>query len=255
MEFGDYRYSLEENYKNTLRDFSNFEGLTKLMNEIMDLRESEIYEKTLLAFNNPYPYASGVDRRKMVIKFYKEVLIFKLAKDGLKRFPFRIPSLTGLIDLDTFSTIPTLFEFLYYRDSGHLLNTDELEQIDSGILTKKVVFNLDEFDTALSVPEPVPKFFKKLRKMKWQDKNTEKLFKKIRTVNDQVFYEKWENSQLGDSDPVKKVQLAVFEEMVLLTLSGCSAAVECKTKITWKDIKRAYRTYFKLLNTDITKLM
>lgn len=255
MEFGDYRYSLEENYKNTLRDFSNFEGLTKLMNEIMDLRESEIYEKTLLAYSEQHPYASGVDRRKMVIKAFKEASIFKLAKDALGHFPFRIPSLTGLIDLDTFSTIPTLFEFLYYRDSGHLLNTDELEQIDSGILTKKVVFNLDEFDTALSVPEPAPKFFKKIKKMKWQNKNTEKLFKKIRTVNSQILYEIWKNNSQFSKSEYTDTQIVIFEEMVLLTLSGCSAAVECKTKITWKDIKRAYRTYFKLLNTDITKLM
>ena len=255
MEFGDYRNSLEENYRNILKEFSDFEGLEDLMKSILDLRDSEIYEKTLLSYNKVEPYDSEVDMAKMVKKLVKENYFFKLANDNLSHFPLSLPPLTNLIDFAIFSTVHMFLEFLYYRETERLLNNNDLAKIDSGMLDARVLFALDGFDTASNVLEPKPEFFKKLKKMKWTDKRTQKLFKKLTNIKNQILYEKWDNNDEISKSEFRETQLAVFEGMILLTLAGSSAAVNGRTKIVWNDIKTAYKTYFKLLNSDVTKLV
>jgi len=256
MSSKDRNRKIEENYKNVSTEFNDFEGLEELMQKILSLRNSEIYEKTQPAYNQKDPYDSEVDRSKMMRKTIKEIPIYKMANDNLSHLPLNLPYLADLINFNAFSTIHMLIEFLYYREVGRLLTADELKLIDSGRLYGKIVFALDEFDTVSSVPGPTVEFFKRLKEMKWQDKKIKKTFGKMKKVQEQIFYEKWENnSQLGDSDPGKMIQLSLFEEKILLTLAGCSAALDGRTKIVWNDIRTAYKTYFKLLNSDVTKLV
>lgn len=252
------KLSVEEVHEDLLADFNDLPGLDIFLNSILSLRDSEFYFKAITAYNMEEPYEASVDRGKMVRRQVKEVLFYKMANENLSHFPFRIVSITGLIDFTTFSTLSILFEFLYYRDSGVLLGFDVLSRLDSGFLDERVVFALDDFDKVSSVPEPTVDFFKRLRRMKWQDKRTKKLFEKIMDLQKKVFYEKWDsNNSLPKfkDGSFREIKIAVFEERILLTLAGCSAANNDRVFMCWDDIKTAYKTYFKLLNSDLTNLV
>ena len=62
-----------------------------------------------------------------------------------------------------------------------------------------------------------------------------------------IFNEKW----------IKDVTstFTATEDTFILLLSGCSAVLEGRSKINTFDVIRANRTYLKLINNDISKLM
>jgi hypothetical protein len=101
---------------------------------------------------------------------------------------------------------------------------------------------LDDFDKPIKIQPPDEEFYKKLRKIKW-DKQGKKLFNNI-------------NRLRGDIGDVRgmSTDFGTTEYFALGFLAACNAVNQNRSKMLPEDVVVAYRTYLKLLNTDITKL-
>ncbi|MGB9979520.1 hypothetical protein [Methanobacterium sp.] len=104
---------------------------------------------------------------------------------------------------------------------------------------------LDDFDKPINFQPPDEEFYKKLKKIKW-DKTAKKLFVKIRKIRRHIAVVRWgtKSSTFGSG-----------EYFALIFFAACNAVNPGRDKILPEDIVISYKTYLKLLNTDISKLM
>jgi uncharacterized protein YceK len=64
-----------------------------------------------------------------------------------------------------------------------------------------------------------------------------------------LMHNKWKGTERASSS------FCVTEEAFILLLSGCSAVICGRDKINTFDVIKANKTYLKLINTDISRLM
>lgn len=117
-----------------------------------------------------------------------------------------------------------------------------------GRVDERIVLALDEFDKNFDIPEITEEFFVKLKNVKWQNNETKKLYKKLNELRDHFRIDIF-----GVSYSVFHTRLSATENAFLLFLTGCSAVNSDRDSIIKEDVIKAYKTYFKLMKTDITK--
>ncbi len=105
-----------------------------------------------------------------------------------------------------------------------------------------MVFFLNEFDIVEDedIPEPSKECFQVLKYVKYQDETVKNMERDLGYL-------------IGTAIKYYVGRLGGWESNVLKTLIYCSAVSDGRKTIIREDIERGYRTYFKLLNTDITK--
>ncbi|MBI5679403.1 MAG: hypothetical protein HZC47_00675 [Methanobacterium sp.] len=133
-------------------------------------------------------------------------------------------------------------------------NWDDFLNIYFSRLDERIIFALDDFDSVNlnELPEPTPEYFQALKKIKWEDKNTKELYKKLMDIMFEVMYFVLDYPDLGE----RVGSLSTYrstEDLFILTLAGCSAVNDSRQKIEEKDVVRAYKTFFKLIKTDVTE--
>lgn len=239
----------EEVAEKVLKEFSGIEGLKGVVKGILALQDSEIYEKLVVTGN---PIDSSVDLKYAVKNNeYTDLQIF--AAKYLSKFPLSIP-LAPLIGIKHFWVIYTFIGDLYSIRTGREMYQEDLYKVEQGDMATRITLMLENFDLNQETPKPAAEFFKRLGKVKWQDKKSKKLFKSIREIVFMlIFNKKW--AIHGRNDGTSDSTFRVTENAFLLLLSGCGAVLEGRDKINTFDVIRANKTYLKMINTDISKLM
>jgi hypothetical protein len=233
----------DEFARKVLKEFNDVKELKEVVDGILALQENEIYEK-LVHMDNPIDFS--VDKSYSAKNNdYSGLAIF--AAKYLSKFPLRLP-LTPLINIKDFWVIYTFIGDLYSIRTGRKIYQEDLYKVEQGNMATQIVLLLENFDSNQKTPQPTAEFFKKLGKVKWQDKKAKEILNNISNLFFTLAFNKWGGINVGWNFPAT-------EKAFILLLSGCSAVLEGKNKINAFDVIRANRTYLKLLNTDISKLM
>jgi len=233
----------DEVAKKVLDEFNDVKELKDVVDGTLALQENEIYEK-LVGMGNPID--SSVDKRYGIKNNeYTDLEIF--AAKHLSKFPLRLP-LTPLINIKDFWVIYTFIGDLYSIRTGRKIYQEDLYKVEQGDMATRITLMLENFDSNLETPEPTVEFFKRLGKVKWQDKKAKKLRNYISNLFFILAFNKWGGKNVGWNFPAT-------EKAFILLLSGCSAVLEGRNKINTYDVIRANKTYLKLINTDISKMM
>ena len=230
----------KKNAEKILRDFPDVEGLKEVLDDVQSLMDSEVYDKFYEASEkDPEEMSSYIDTVDDLLKL-KQV---KLASEILKEPPLYISSLTGAI---IFSHLKALFAFIggiHYAYAQKKLNHDST--VKEHAILERLMSLLDDFDKPVNFQPPNEKFYKKLKDVKW-DKTAKKLFGKIHKIRRHIAVVRW---------GTKSSTFGTGENYSLTLLAACNSVNQGRNKILSEDVIVANKTYLKLLNTDISKLM
>lgn len=221
------------------------EGLDDLIDEMKNLKKMGFYKKMC----DTYDLGDKIISKYIPIDEIKSnSSIINLAKANLSNPKFYMPPFTDLIYFRMFYVIYTFLEPIYYMNSRNELEREDLINIYMGGIDKRIVLALDKFDKISDVPELTGKFFVKLKNVKWQNNESKKLYKKLNKLRDHFRVDIF-----GIPYSVFHTRFSATENAFILFLSGCSAVNYDRDNIIKEDVVRAYKTYFKLMKTDITK--
>jgi hypothetical protein len=234
-----------EKYSGVLMEEYNVEGLDEVVTGLKSLRidgfQEKFYEAYLLG-RELFVEGAELDIEE---KRDNDLMVLAYLNLSSKRF-------LGLKrDLITFIDFSEVFEFvfpLYYLKIGRKLTHADVKRIYDARVDERVVFLLDKFDEVLNVHEPTSEFFKKLKKLKWEDKETKEFHKKL----EKLLIYAGRGVHLSN---VKLVDFQVREQIFILSLMGCSAVNNNQDKVNMEDVVIAYKTYFKLLKTNLPALV
>jgi hypothetical protein len=232
--------SSNEKSKKILDEFNGIEGLNDVVNGFIGLSDSEVY-------NDVYEVsAKGHEEGLTIDKYGKNLLEIpqvKHAASVLKNPPIYLPPLTDVITAITFISTEHVIIWVYYTYTQQDLSHKDVLKVHT-IILERLISSLNNFNTVKNYKTHDEEFYKKLKEIKW-DKTGKKLFKEM-------------------SDLRFKTQLEIFrsdftsfgtaEGFALTFLAACNAVNQGRNKILPEDVVVAYRSYLKLLNTDITKL-
>lgn len=232
----------DEVVKKLFNTFEDIDGLKEILCHILDLENSKIYEK--LVNTN---FKNIIDENVELRYHEKSSEIVELARKDLSRIRIHSP-VTPLISIRDFYVVYTFIGHIYYINLNHKLNREELDKIEMGSMANKLLLAPKDFDSIKDVPKPSPDFFKKLGKIKWKDKKTKKLFNEITKFHFILAFNKWGGKNVEWDFPAT-------EKAFIGLLSACNTALDHRDKIIAADIIQAEKTYLKLIDTDLTKLM
>ncbi|MEG3224659.1 MAG: hypothetical protein BME94_03790 [Methanobacteriales archaeon Met13] len=164
--------SADTNAKRILNEF-NVVGLEKIVNGILEMGNSEVYEKFYQAFK--LEGNIWEDGTELTDSEKKNQLLIQLAYENLSRPTLRVPPLVDLIDFLSFYVMYRILEDVYYVYVGKRMIKDYKMSMYFGRLDERIVLALDNFDTVKDIPPITSKYFHKMKKIYWKDKKTKKL--------------------------------------------------------------------------------
>jgi hypothetical protein len=213
-------------------------GFSDLMNEIRFLKDHDQYARLMDAYRSKNKfYSAGVHRDD----FLNSPLI-KIAEKYLYKPDF-ILNPHALKDT-TFPTLLRMYkfcEYFYYMNKNNPLNFEDMQNIYYSDLVAQVILSLDNFDDNQVQTESKIDFFENLNEGKWE-KESKELYGNI----DRLL------SDLSNLLDYSWDSFGADENMFVSFLCFCSAASDDRVLVSESDVIRAYKTYFKLLMTDVT---
>lgn len=218
--------------------------LEEIVNDLMEMSSSELYWKYFQVVQlEEKIWEPGWD---LTESEKKNIRLINLAYENLSNPPLNIYPITDLIEFLSFYVMYRIFEDIYYIYKGSKMNHTDSLKIFYGKLDERVIFGMDKFDTISQNPESTPEYFQQLKKVDWKDNETKKLYKKLHELMNDNFIEKRTTTN---------AKFTATENAFIRFLAACNAVNNNRIKIEKNDVIIAYKTYFKLLKTDITKLM
>lgn len=242
MGFFDVFRSVDSKSKRILKDYNDVEDLDEVLDGILALGDSKVYEEFREAFklvNDIYEPGIEID------EVSKNVRFIKLAKENLSNPRLRSPG-TDLIQFLDVLAFYRIIDDIYYVYFGKKLGQNDLNRVSFSGLDERIVFGMDKFDKISNIPVPTAEFFQKLRKVDWKDKKVKNLSSRLHDLNGGIYIEK--KRQVDTT-------FGATENIVVCFLAGSSSVNNNRDKIIEEDVIRANKTYLKLINTDITKLV
>lgn len=241
-----FHRAMDYNIKKTIKELKqqNIQGLELILHKIGGLKESEIYCKMYdgSALGKKI-FAS--DAQLMANEKNQNNHLIALGFKALGKFPFHIPPFSGLISFNNLNAMYSVLLLVYYAHIERELGYEDLQNVYLSRLDHRIIYALEKFDETLNVPETNAKYLISLKNLSWKNSNTKKLYKKLNYIKSMIGQERFRLTyQIG-------IQRA--EDKFILFLAGCSAVNNDRNTINKNDIIKAYETYFKLINTDITK--
>ncbi|SCG84770.1 putative protein [Methanobacterium congolense] len=233
-----------EKYSGLLLDEFDVEGLKEVVSGLKSLESEGFHERFFEAYL--VRLEISVPGAELSVDEKRNDDMLTLAYQNLNRNHF-FSLKKDLILFEHFSEISAFLLPLYYMCLGRKFTHGDVKAFYDARIDERLVFLLDEFDEPLNVPKPTPEFFKKLKKLQWQDKKTKKLYDNLREL---LVY-----AGKGFHIDNKLMDFQVRERIFLLSLMACSAVVGGRDRINLDDVVRAYRTYLKLLKTDLPALV
>jgi hypothetical protein len=221
-----------------LEDFPDVEGLKDVLDNVLSLMDSEVYDRVYKASKmDPKEMTSYIDTTDDLLKLRQ----VKLASEVLKKPPLYIASLTGVIVATHFQALFVFIGGIHYAYAQKKLAHDST--VKEHAILERLMSLLDDFDEPGEFQKPDKEFYQKLKKIKW-NKTGKKLFNKINGIRGDIAYVRW-----GPSST-----FYTGENFALTFLAACNAVHHNRDRMLKEDVIIAYKTYLKLLNTDISKL-
>jgi hypothetical protein len=239
MGFRDLFKTADQLAEKTLNEFNGVEGLKEVIKGILSLKDSEIYEMFYKASVEGHEKGISVNETEEDLLEFSQV---KLAYEVLKTPPLYLPSLNDVIISTHFIAMMHVIIWRYYTCTNKNLSQNDLSKAHT-IILERIMILLDDFDKSGEFQNPNKEFYQKLRKIKW-NKEGKKLFWKLSNIRADIQYNKW-----GSTDVFRS-----GENFALTFLAACNAVNQDRGKILSEDVVVAYKTYLKLMDTDITKL-
>jgi hypothetical protein len=209
---------LEEQIEIIKTEFGDIPGLDETIKGILSLQESKIYEGVYLASKKGHVEGLSVEVTADELKAMPQV---NIASNVLKKPVFYLPPITDLI-------IAT-----------HFLGTLHV------LILERIMSSLDQFGVVKDYEVPDEGYYRKLKQMKW-DTQGKRLFKKLEDMRGKVMVDRdW-----GSASST----FQTGEMFMLGFLAACNALNHKRNSMLPEDVIISYNTYFKLLNTDISKL-
>ena len=227
----------KKNAEKILKEFPDVENLQDVLEGVQALMNSEIYDKVYDATKTKVRQLGGNETVEDLLEFPQ----VKLATKVLKEVPFYLPPLTDVIVSSQFIATVSMIDFITYAYKQADLSQKDLNKNHS--ILECLMSLLDNFDKPVNFHSPDEEFYKKLKEIRW-DKQGKKLFNKINGIREDIAYVRW-----GPSST-----FGTGEGFALTFLAACNAVNQGRSKILPEDMAVSYRTYLKLLNTDISKL-
>ena len=231
---------------------SGVAGLDEIVKGVQEIADSGLYKKLLFAYKSESE--RKVDR-VFELDELKQVSVLRLARENLHFGGFLTTIFAhSLVTSKQFIMIHIMIKYVYVIFSGRTSTWDDnLDILFSG-LDEKIIFALDDFDKVElnDLPEPTPEYFQKLKKLKWQNKNSKRLYDKLTEFCFEI-----KRYVLDYPDLEEQVgwmtTYRVMEDLYIQTLAGCSAVNNDRLEIMAEDVIKAYKTFLKLLKTDVRK--
>ena len=201
--------------------------------------DSEIYDKVYEASEkDPEEMTSYIESVDELLKLRQ----VKLASEVLKDPPLYISSLTGVIISSHFQATFAFIGGIHYAYAQRKLS--RTSTVKEHAILERLMSLLDDFDKPVKFKKPDDEFQNKLKKIKW-NKTGKKLFSELDSVRGGVQVDRWgtETHTFGSG-----------ENFALTFLAACNAVHHNRDIILKEDMIKAYKTYLKLLDTDISKL-
>jgi len=246
------RERARENIKKILTYLEDYdvEGLEELLSEIKDLSKSDLYKKLIIAVTTKDKFELDADYLEKLEKLLRRRML-KIAFDNLRMGGFLTFIFTdSVITVKNILTLYTFIESVYYMNLDRPANWDDTLNVNFSGLDERLIFALDDFDTVNfdDLPEPTPEYFQKLRKVRW-DKKAKKLYEKLT----RLMLETQDLVCEHTGFTVWNSYYAPTEDVFIQVLSACSAVNDGRVEIEAEDVIRAYKTFFKLIKTNVTK--
>jgi hypothetical protein len=223
-----------------LKEFSSVNGLEGIVEKVIGLLGSERYGLVYGASVRGCEVGLSVDFGGEELLEMPQV---KIAAGILKNPPLYVESLTGVIVAIHFISTMHIIIWIYYTYLQRNLKYEEVLKAHTTII-ERLMCCLDGFDVVDSYDVPDESFYYKLRSVKW-DKRAKKLFKRLSTLKAEVSFEKFGS---GASS------FRTGEDFALTFLAACNCVNHERDKINLDDVIMAYKTYLKLIDTDISSL-
>lgn len=229
-----YFKNFKERFLDLQSVYGDVRGIDFLVEDINFLVDSDYY----LCLRDAHSLKDRIYENSVLRKDFLDSCLIKKANYylGSSSNPFKEITFSRFIFMHNF------FEFFYYLNSNKPLSKEDMENIYYSNLVKQVILFLDDFDQEINFKD-LDKFFEHLRDVKWQ-KESNNLFNKIDEILHQL-KDVAEPTAFWSSLMAKEVDITKF-------LCACSAASNAQSSIELEDVFRGYRTYFKLIRTDIT---
>lgn len=219
-------------------------GLPEILGYIKNVRKSGIYEELLRAV----VYHKDDNTEKVRSFTQKELSIDSLVKLGMDNLPDTgLLNLKDVVDRRWLISIYSFIGAVYFMNVDRPLNWEDELHSQFGGLDKRIVFALDKFDEIESVPEPTAEFFHKLAETKWKDERSKELYKKLTLVMDCI------QEEIFGLKFSFNTNYRPTENIFIQLLAGCNAVNHGRIEMNMEDIITAYRTFFKLIKSDVTK--
>ncbi len=229
----------KKNAEKILKDFPGAEGLNEVLGGVQSLIDSEVYDKVYEASEkDPKEMTSYIESVDDLLKLRQ----VKLASEVLKDPHLYVASLTGVIISSHFQATFAFIGGIHYAYTQKKLNCNST--VKEHAILERLMSLLDDFDKPVNFQSPDEEFYKKLKNIKW-DKQAKKLFGKIDRIRGDIATVRW---------GTKAITFGNGENRLLTFLAACNSVNQGRNEILPEDVVIAYRTYLKLLNTDITKL-
>jgi hypothetical protein len=220
-----------------------YPGMSEVLSEVTDFWESGLYHDLVVTYGSRDETLSS---RVFTVEELSNNELMVLAKENLLPKSVRTVALK-ITDVPVFKTMHAFLETIYINYHGQDMTWNDSIHIYFGGCAERLVMGLDKFDEYSRTPRPTKDFFKKLAITQITRKETNEIekdfFDLVYDIKDEIF-----GIGFGDSYNDFSPTLTGFIQF----LAGCSAAHNNREFTAPEDIIVAYKTFFKLVKTDIT---
>jgi hypothetical protein len=221
----------------------NIDDLDEILSEIRDIMESGFYKElieavTIYKFDGDISFLGDLPKHRIEILAYDN-----LRMGGL----FTTIFTKSLITVKDTLTLYSFIESVYYMKKKPLNKDDMLNIYFSG-LDERIIFALDKFDKVKleDLPEPTPEYFQTLGKTYWDDKE---LYNKLKNLMFEIMDFILDYPAITE----RPSTYGVTEHLFIQFLAACNAVNDDRLEIRTEDTIVAYKTFLKLIKTDITQ--
>ena len=220
-----------------------FQGLDGILDEAVFLWESGLYKQFMLSYEPSFKVAT---ERVFTEEEALKNRLLSLAREYLSPSGARTVSLK-ITDQNVFKSLHNMIETAYFFNYQSSFIWNDILNIYFGGLPERLILGLEKFDEFSHTPQPTNEFFQKLAKTQITQKDTydlnQKMFFLLMHIEDTIF-----GHNFGDFNE----EYRPTEGHFIRLLAGCSAAHNNREFTAPEDIIMAYKTFFKLIKTDIT---
>ena len=213
----------------------NIMGLSEVKSLLKRARDFGLFEEFKNAFDSRNHFYK---REKINLKEMPNDSVYALATDEMGL------SYLNHLKSSVFKAIYQIIEFRCYMTIKKEFDDEDIQNVYFSGIDKRLISLQNNFDETIDVPQPSADFLKKLKNVQYGH-STKKFSKKLLHLKDQ-----YEFTSFGLP---KYVHLGLIEEGFIELMAGCSAVNNNRNHITKEDIVIGYKTYIKLLNSDVTK--